>query len=117
MAKSKKLYRITRQGAPVINHAYVLAEHDDVVVLDIDMRSRHCDVSCTGADGDVPLVLIEAYQHSSHLHKHKRWDEMTAISFPQHKGWLLLMATISKYTLHVCLWKDRGENADDQTKG
>lgn len=100
------IINIVTQGAPVINTGGVYAKGDDVVALEIDMSSKNCKVSATSG-GDLPGIYIDATERSLSLDPTKSIEDSTFIEFPQYAGWDVWCNSISKYTLSVCLVRDK----------
>jgi hypothetical protein len=96
---------IKDRGAPKINAAYDAVRYKDVVVLDIDLASKYCEVLATGSGTDGLDIFIQATDESLHLDETKPRDAWTKLSFPEFKGWEIACYTLSKYTLTVCFLK------------
>ena len=103
----KKIFKIEEQGAPVINSAYTVKQHDDVVLIELDMKSKYCDVN-SGSSNEGCFLFIQANEESLYLHKRKPKDSMTTIIFPMFKGFDVFALYSGRYTIRVCLFK-RGE--------
>lgn len=103
----RKDFRISRQGAPVVNSVYLVCQHEDVVVLNIDMKSKYCNVSCTGSNNhhgqSIPLILIGAIEESLCLHKNHERDDFTEITFPAYEGFAVMATGGGRYDIVVCL--------------
>lgn len=98
---------ISHQGAPVVNHAYIVAAAENVVALHIDLRSKRCEIWATGSDGDdVPTIDVFAGEHAMHLDETKKRDEPTEIRFPEYAGWNAHSASSGRYTVSVCLTRN-----------
>ncbi len=100
-------YNVTMQGAPVVNSMGVVCCHNDVAVLNIDMKSKYCAVSITGSevtDGcSRPLVWIAANERSLYLHKKKKRDDVTEIRFLGLDGFTVMATGDGRYDISVCL--------------
>lgn len=95
-------YELVRQGTPLLKEAYIMAESNSVVAIQINMRSKRCRVYAWGSDeNSMPNILIDSTEESLHLHPENKGD--TIIEFPQYKGWEVWSATIAKYSLYLCL--------------
>ena len=97
--------KIDSQGAPMVDHGWIEQDGEKVVAIGIDMQSRCCEISATGADEDIPIVAIEAGESSWQLDPDKNRDELTCISLPEYKGWDVWVAHIQKSLLTLCLIK------------
>lgn len=96
--------KITNQGSPVINSGYIEHQSERAAVISIDLRSKHCYVFGTGSNfDDAPLIDISASDSSLHLMDGVAVDALTEITFPDYKGWKVWCASLSRYTLNVCL--------------
>jgi hypothetical protein len=96
----KKLFKINRQGEPIINNGYIIEQNKIITAVEIDMRSKWCVVDCTtGGDHGIPGIWIDKTDRSLHLHKSKK--EVTIIEFPIFKGLDIFTAECCRYTLRV----------------
>lgn len=107
-AKDQTPFEIRTQGAPVMSHTYgyLTKRGDDVVAFYIDLNSRGCEVVATGSDGEhsPPLLYIGATEWASGLKPGcDPESSYTELAFPGYEGWDVFTATISKYTMAVCL--------------
>lgn len=95
---------IKYKGAPIINEGYVREIGKNIVALEIDLKSKYCEVSCSfgGSDGTCG-VYVNANKRSLHLNEKVKRDEPTAIEFTDFVGWDVFACGIGRYTLSVCL--------------
>ncbi len=105
MPRKPPLFRVTAQGAPVLNSAYIVREAEGIVALEIDLKSKHCEVSAVSTCEGKESLWIEATEHSLHLHRHRKRDDITAIEFPRWPGYEIFATYLGRYTLDVCLVK------------
>lgn len=103
--KAPPVCKVIHQGAMVINHGYIYEHSENICAIAIDMKSKRGEVIGDGMDNGIPSVIIGANEESLKLHKTKPKDSMTEIEFPNHKGFTVWSAQISKYTIRVCLVK------------
>lgn len=90
-----------RKGKLIVNSASeVLGQ---VRVVHIDMRSKRGDVIGWGEDKGVPSVDLMPNEESLHMDESK--PEATSISFPEMKGFSVLTADLSRYTVRVVFLK------------
>ena len=95
---------VKHKGAPIINGGYVHEIGKNIVALEIDLKSKYCEVSCSfgGSDGTCG-VYINANERSLHLNEKVNRDEPTVIEFTDFVGWDVFACGIGRYTLRVCL--------------
>jgi hypothetical protein len=74
-----------------VNHAFLLEYSPDVQAVGVDFGDKRLGVIATGADEDVPCVVLENFE-----------EQTVSVTFPTYKGWTIWSASTSKYTLHVC---------------
>ena len=99
--------RIVERGAPVVDNGIVYRKGKTVVALALNMRSKYCTVcaKCGISDG-IPGIIIEATDESLHLDNTKKGAD-TFIEFPEYKGWSVHSADGGRYTVSVCLVRDK----------
>jgi hypothetical protein len=107
MSRQQPTCKIKQQGSPIFNSAALLCNHPDVAVIEIDMKSKYCDVELTGSDcckgSSIPLIVIAANDRSLHLHPRKDRNAWTEISFPAFDGFSVMATGSGRYTITVCL--------------
>ncbi len=81
-----------------IDCVYIYQHGEDVIAIGIQTEKR-CELSSTGSDDGVPLVMLDVRNSPPML-------PGTTISLPQYKGWNIWSADISKYTVHLCLTRN-----------
>ncbi len=98
---------ISLQGAAQANHGVVY--DGELIAIYIDLKSKYCKVDTWGSDDDVPMVMILVSEHTPehHILMGTQADDFTQIDFPDYRGWKVMMADCSKYTLRVVLSRDR----------
>ncbi len=99
---------INKQGATLVNCGNVLEISENIVALEIDLKSKNCEVisSYYCSDGKRGIIL-GANENSLHLHENIDRDSLTEIEFPQFKNWSVFSWNIGRYTLNVCLIRIR----------
>jgi len=99
--------KIGRQGAPIVNKGWIVAKSKNIVVAEIDMKSKYCKIGGYYTDyGDgreYDSLFIEATDDALYLSKKCEEFDETKISFPKYEGWEIYCANIARYTLRVCL--------------
>lgn len=110
MSKPLKI-DVIMQGAPLVNEGWVVAEGKNVVALEIDLHSKRCEAGAktSGGNPDIPGLFIDATEGSLHLGTEPR-ETPTWIRFPEYVDWRVWCADIARYTLNVCLVKQRLED-------
>lgn len=70
----------------------------------IDLHTKRADIMGEGSDNDIPVIFLEPNEDSIHLDE-KTNEELTEITFPEFKGWSILLADVQKYTLFITFVK------------
>lgn len=95
--------QILEQGAPRVNHAVVIAEHDDIVLIHLDLGSKRCGVDRHIGPGDFPTIAVEVTEESLRLDETKGIAD-TIVEFPEFDKWQIhMLQVIGKYTIGLCL--------------
>lgn len=104
---------VTKQGGPIINGGYVAAVGENVVAIEIDMKSKRCEVMGESAteEGE-PVIWIEG-TNALYLKKGHEKEE-TRVAFPDYKGWRIFSAQICRYTFRVCFVRIEAAASFDQ---
>lgn len=105
MKMKRTKIKITEQGGPVVNSAYIVAVGNGVVAVDVDLSSKYCVMHTMqyGCGGDVEIG-IGADKYTLHQKRGKE-NIPTRFTLPDFKGWTIHSTDISRYTLSVCLVK------------
>ena len=99
-----EIFIITKQGGPILNSGRVVADGENVVAIEIDMKSKRCEVFAESATEDgAPAIWISGL-NALHLKGGMENDE-TQVAFPSYKGWEIFLADIGRYTFRVALVK------------
>ena len=88
------------------NRAYIYKRGDDILLLIIDCETKNAQVEYIGADGDIPEVGV-AYPREDVDPYEDEDHDATTVLFVDLKGWNVHMAEVSRYTLSVCLIRNR----------
>ena len=91
--------RVTTQGYPAVNGATVRVQHDDIALVEVDMKTKHCQVGIMGEADGIPFVAVSEWPDP---------DEYTHIAFPAFAGWTVEMADCTRYTVRVVLVPKKG---------
>lgn len=108
MKKNDKLkIKITQQGAPDINYGWIVEIGENVVALNIELKSKYCEVSSSfsGSNGECGVVL-QTTKRSLYLNDKTDREDFTTIEFPDFKGWNVFATWLGRYTINVCLIKN-----------
>ena len=101
---------IRRQGGPVVNGGHVIARGENVVAVEVDMKSKRCAVLTDSlADDGAPVIWLDG-EGALHLMPGAEKEE-TEVAFPEYKGWRVFVAEVCRYTLRVCLVRDEARPA------
>jgi len=105
---------VTRQGGPILNEGYVVSSGENVVAIEIDMRSKRCEVTAESAAEDgVPIIWLDG-TNALHLKKGHEKEE-TEVAFPDYKGWRIFSAHVCRYTFRVCFVRDGARDPATKT--
>lgn len=93
-------YEILHEGDVNVNDTYIREQSDKCVAFIVDLNVKYCVI-----DGytDTPSVLISAPSSKDY----------TEIAFPDHEGWAIFSASMSKYSLMVCMVKLHNGDKDE----
>lgn len=76
--------KIVDQGSIVVSHAYATLVTKDVALINVELVSKYADV-IGGFNDNYPGILLDAKEVT--LYTHTDEEGITAIIFPQFKGW------------------------------
>lgn len=106
---------IIAQGVPVPGgEALVVARHDDIALVVLDIQTKWCVLVATSGVFDRESKLYTPCVHISPTDRAMRIvagrdmtdDDMdTEIAFPEFKGWDIAVSDCQRYTLSVCFTK------------
>lgn len=100
---------VTKQGGPILNEGYVAAAGENVAAVEIDMRSKRCEVMAESTTEDgAPVIWLDG-TNALHLKKGHEKEE-TEVAFPDYKGWRIFSAHVCRYTFRVCFVRDESPN-------
>jgi hypothetical protein len=71
----------------------------------IDLDAKWAEIIATGSDEEVPDIWLSYNKNTLHL-KNRIKSDVTALSFPEFKGYTIICSGISKYTLTITFVKD-----------
>lgn len=100
--------KITK-GRPIVNNAFIVSLYDDVALIDIDLRSKHCKVEYTfiSSDNNISIGIVET-DESMFLDKNCEKDTPTEIMLSDFNGWrVFCYTTFIRYTLRITLFKTK----------
>lgn len=101
-------FTVEQKGA-VITTRPARLPYSEVQAVCIDLTSKYADVYTIGADddgtGSVPIVHLFANERTIKLNEKVSRDAQTVLRFDDYKGWTIISATVTKYTLTVVFGK------------
>jgi len=95
--------KINSQGAPVVNNAVIYYQNNKIVIIEVDMKSKWCQIDYTTG---INSIGIGATDRSCWLDKTKDKESYTEISFPEFKEYETWTCSLNRYTLRICLVKN-----------
>lgn len=96
------------QGVILVNAALVLHEHENVVCITIDLKSKYPGGITAGgsSEGLPPSVYLEASRDTIGIHTDRFVQPDTEVEFLDYVGWNVFAANIAgRYTCNVVLVK------------
>jgi hypothetical protein len=96
---------VTKQGGPILNEGYVCAAGDNIAAIEIDMKSKRCEVMAESSTEDgAPVIWLDG-TNALHLKKGHEKEE-TEVAFPDYRGWRIFSANVCRYTFRLCFVRD-----------
>jgi hypothetical protein len=93
--------KIVQQGAPVINSAWVVYKTDQVILIEVDLTSKYCEVGASCGNG----VFIDPTEHSLYLDTFSDREAFTWVEFPEAKGYSFFGSSSGRYTVQLTFFK------------
>lgn len=96
------------QGAILVNAAIVLHEHEDVVCIAIDLKSKYPGGITAGGSSDAfpPSVYVESDHNTTNTNVNYPQYQDTQVEFLDYVGWNVFAANIAgRYTCNIVLVK------------
>jgi hypothetical protein len=101
---------ILRQGGVIANHAAIRAVGENVVAIAVDMKTKRGEFSGDfGGFPEGPGVTLSCVEGSLHF-KEGLQEVETWIAFPEFNEWTVWCCDYGKYTVAVCLIKNKYED-------
>ena len=102
--------QILDQGSVVLTPGgIVYRESDEIACICVDLVTKYARIAGYSSGGDeAPAIFLAATEDSLHLKPDVDRSDTTFLSFPDFAGWTIFIGDVSRYTLSVCLVKDRG---------
>lgn len=100
-------FKIVTQGAPIVNGGCIIEQGKNIVAIEIDLKSKYCEVDYVFDDDKGVGIAIGTTEQSIKLKKGINRDESTQIILPDFIGWEVFACGMNKYTVKVCLIKER----------
>ena len=102
----KHLSLAITEGVIIPAFGQVLHEGENVVAIEIDMRTKRGEVSFFGVDHrGVPSIHLDEVEGSIHIDPSRK-GLLTEIAFLDFVGWSVFCANYSRYTVCVCLCRN-----------
>lgn len=112
----KTSFTIVEQGAPIVNRALIVESVAGIVAIELDLRSKYCEVGQNYDEDGECGIYIYANENSVSLNEKFSIDNPTIITFPQYKKWkVFISGNAGKYTMRLCLLKEPEERVDPLT--
>lgn len=89
-------YKVDTQGSVKVEHAYIWRSAPGLVAIGVQTVKRSILEATGGGDDDGPTIILATNEED---------DNPTVISFPHYADWDIWSADVSKYTVHLCLYK------------
>ncbi len=99
--------KVTR-GRVIVNSACVHKRSRNIMLVEIDLKSKYAQVY---GYGDF-CVALSADEHTLHVDKRKNPESLTSIEFPEFKDWSIYLSSVGRYTLSLCLVKNRKQRKE-----
>lgn len=104
-------HTIKQAGAVVCNGAVTRYESPSCIVLEMDLRSKYCELDASCGHG----VFLVATERSLHLDDSRPRDDMTWVEFELPAGkWSFVSGSVSRYTLTCVFLRDAESHAPVQ---
>lgn len=112
----KTSFIVTEQGAPIVNSAVIVEAIAGMVAIQIDLRSKYCEVGQNYDENGECGIYIYANENSVSLNEKFSIHNPTIITFPDYKNWKVFIAgNAGKYTMRLCLLREPEERVDPVT--
>ena len=91
------------QGAVVVNDAVVVYESDCAIAIELDLKSKYCDLTASVGHG----VMLGTTEYSLHLNEEADRDRSTWVEFDLPPGkWRFFCGGVSRYTFNAVFLKE-----------
>ena len=110
MEELKEVSFVLEQGEIMVNDGYETPVECKVLVF--DLASKYAEVLAVGSDDEYPTVLLWATDSTLKLDESKK-GQPTEIKLPEYKGWGILTASVSRYSLTVVLERKSMQEVKD----
>lgn len=96
------LYTIERQGAPLVNSAWVRRKSRSIVCIEFDLASKYCSIDLVSTG----MVCMCAGEHALKLSPDHDRSAPTVVKFTgRYASWDVFAVSSGRYTIGVCLMK------------
>jgi hypothetical protein len=101
--------KVTKQGGPIVNlDTRIIYQSEQVILTEIDMESKWCDITyvMSANDGFLGFAVGET-SRSIHLSKQCMSAEDTEVQITDYSSleWTIFNITCSRYTIRVTLFR------------
>lgn len=97
-----------KRGAALVNSVSQRKKFPTVVCLDIDMKSKYCEVIANFSGAGEPCgVFIAPTENSLKLSSAYHKNMPTRVAFPGYEDWHVYATSSGRYTISVVLMKNK----------
>lgn len=93
--------KIVQAGAPVIDSAWTVYKTDQVILIEMGLKSKYCEVGASCDNG----VFIDPTEHSLYLDTSADPESSTWVEFPEAKGYSFFGSSSGRYTIQLTFFK------------
>lgn len=95
------LHKIEHQGSVVVNSSTIVLLKDNIVCIDLDLKTKYCEVDAITDDG----VYISATERTLEADNSIDISTPTKVSFKNYKDWKFYASNNGRYTISIVLIK------------
>ena len=96
--------QISEKSKIQINYGMVLAKHEDVVLIFLDLRSKYIEVGAFtwSSIDEYPGIILDTTDKSMHLNENET-EESVEVRFPEYAGFYVWNVDSSRYNVRITL--------------
>jgi hypothetical protein len=98
---SNAQFAVLQSGAPIINSAWIVYKTDQVILIEIDMKSKYCFINASSGNS----VFIGADGNSLNLDEDVDIDSDTWVEFPEAKEYSFFSGSCGRYSIQLTFIK------------